>query len=62
MAARQSSATDRALRLIARGMSAYAAARKVGIALSTIYRAQKRASAASAALARPAPAPSGGPD
>lgn len=61
MAARQSSATDRALRLIARGMSAYAAARQCGIALSTIYRAQKRASAASAAQAQSGPAPAGEP-
>lgn len=42
MSARQSSATDKALRLIAKGMTPYAAAKKVGIALSTIYRAQAR--------------------
>ena len=42
MSARQSAAVDRALRLIARGATAYAAARKTGIALSTIYRAQAR--------------------
>lgn len=42
MSARQSSAVDKALKLIARGLTPYAAARKTGIALSTIYRAQKR--------------------
>jgi|SoimicmetaTmtHMA_FD_contig_31_15229328_length_297_multi_2_in_0_out_0_2 transposase len=43
MAARQSAAVDRALRLIEQhGYTAYAAAKKTGIALSTIYRAQKR--------------------
>lgn len=39
---RQSSATDKALRMIARGSTAYAAAKAVGIALPTIYRALKR--------------------
>jgi transposase len=34
--------TARALKLIARGWTAYAAAKKEGIALSTIYRALKR--------------------
>lgn len=43
MSARQSAAVDKALLLIAKGLTPYAAARKVGIALSTIYRAQKRA-------------------
>jgi len=42
MAARQSAAVDRALRLVAKGMTAYAAAKQTGIALSTIYRALKR--------------------
>jgi transposase len=42
MVAKQSSAVDKALRLIGRGMTAYAAAKKTGIALSTIYRALKR--------------------
>lgn len=42
MAGRQSAATEKALKLIAGGVTPYAAARKVGIALSTIYRAQKR--------------------
>lgn len=42
MAGRQSAAVDKALKLIAKGLTPYAAARKVGIALSTIYRAQKR--------------------
>lgn len=42
MPGKQSSDVDKALRLIARGLTPYAAAKKVGIALSTIYRAQKR--------------------
>ena len=42
MSARQSAAVDRALRLVASGMTAYAAAKRVGIALSTIYRALAR--------------------
>ena len=42
MSGRQSSAVDRALRLIARGATAYAAAKQTGIALSTIYRALSR--------------------
>lgn len=42
MTAQQSAATDRALKHVAKGMSAYAAAKKEGIALSTIYRAKKR--------------------
>lgn len=41
--------TERALKLIAKGMTPYAAAKKVGIALSTIYRATKRVNAAQAA-------------
>ena len=39
MSGRRSAATDKALALVARGMTPYAAAKKVGIALSTIYRA-----------------------
>lgn len=42
MSARQSAEVTRALKLIARGSTAYAAAKKTGIALSTIYRAQAR--------------------
>ena len=42
MSGRQSSQVDEALRLIAGGLSAYAAARRMGIAESTIYRAVKR--------------------
>jgi transposase len=38
----QSAATERALKLVAKGWTAYAAAKKEGIALSTIYRALKR--------------------
>ena len=42
MTGRQSSLTDRALELVAGGMTPYRAAKTVGIALSTIYRAVKR--------------------
>lgn len=42
MSARQSAEVTRALRLIDRGSTPYAAAKRVGIALSTIYRAQVR--------------------
>ena len=42
MSARQSAEVSRALRLVAKGMTAYAAAKKTNIALSTIYRAIKR--------------------
>ncbi len=42
MSARQSAEVTKALRMIERGMTAYAAAKKTGIALSTIYRALKR--------------------
>lgn len=42
MGARQSEEVTRALRLVAGGMTPYAAAKKVGIALSTIYRAVAR--------------------
>jgi hypothetical protein len=42
MAGKQSSAVDKALKLVDKGMPAATAARKVGIALSTIYRALKR--------------------
>lgn len=44
MSGRPSAATEKALNLIAKGMTPYAAAKKVGIALSTIYRAIKRES------------------
>ena len=43
MSARQSAAVDKALALVAKGLTAYAAAKRTGIALSTIYRALKRA-------------------
>lgn len=42
MSGRPSAATEKALRLVAGGMTAYAAAKKCGIALSTIYRALMR--------------------
>lgn len=42
MAARESAATVQALALVERGWTAYRAAKHVGIALSTIYRAVAR--------------------
>lgn len=42
MSGRPSAATEQALKLVAKGMTPYAAAKKVGIALSTIYRALKK--------------------
>ena len=42
MSGRQSAAVDKALKLVAGGMTAYAAAKKMGLALSTIYRAIAR--------------------
>ena len=38
----QTAAVTKALALVSKGLTPYAAAKKVGIALSTIYRAQKR--------------------
>jgi transposase len=37
-----SAATERALKLVSKGWTPYAAAKKEGIALSTIYRCLKR--------------------
>ena len=66
MSGRQSSATERALRHVARGMTLYAAAKREGIALSTIYRALKAqrataqgSAAESAATRKPSPPPAG---
>ena len=42
MSGRQSAMVDKAMRLVAQGSTAYAAAKKTGIALSTIYRAIRR--------------------
>lgn len=42
MSGRQSHATVEALRLVAKGMTPYAAAKRQGIALTTIYRALRR--------------------
>jgi transposase len=42
MAGRNSAATERALKRVAKGESAYAAAKAEGITLSTIYRALER--------------------
>lgn len=42
MSGRPSAATEKALALIAKGMAPFAAAKKVGIAPSTIYRARSR--------------------
>ena len=43
MTSRNSAATDKALRLVARGMTPSDAARKAGIAYPTMYRAMIRA-------------------
>ena len=48
MSGRQSSAVDKALRLVANGLNPHAASRKAGISYSTIWRALKRAQAAKA--------------
>jgi len=42
MSARQSAAVDQAIELIRNGMTPYKAAKQVGIALTTVYRACKR--------------------
>lgn len=42
MAGRQSSATEKALRLVANGLSKAEAARKAGISWVTLWRALKR--------------------
>lgn len=42
MSGKISASTEKALKLIAGGMTPYAAAKKCGIAFSTIYRAIKR--------------------
>lgn len=42
MSGRPSAATEKALKLVAQGMTPYRAAKKTGIALSTIYRALAR--------------------
>ena len=42
MTARQSSAVDRALKLVRAGVTPYRAALDTGIAFSTVYRACKR--------------------
>ena len=42
MSGRPSVATEKALKLVEKGLTPYAAAKKVGIALSTIYRARKQ--------------------
>lgn len=39
MSGRPSAATERALKLILKGMAPFAAAKKVGVSPSTIYRA-----------------------
>lgn len=50
MSGKQSAAVEKALRDVARGLTAYAAAKKHRLALSTIYRAQKRQRERAAAL------------
>lgn len=53
MTARQSAATDRGLRLIARGVPLRTAAERVGVAASTLVRARKRAGLAPLPKGRP---------
>ena len=53
MSARQSAAVDRALKRIAKGSTAYAAAKREGLALSTVYRAVKRQKEKAAATENP---------
>lgn len=53
MARRQSAQVDKALAMAAQGMTPYAAAKACGIALSTIYRALKRARQASVRVGVP---------
>ncbi len=55
MTGRRSAATDKALRLVAQGMSGYKAAKKCGLALSTVYRAIKPSRAATASQDAAAP-------
>lgn len=55
MSARQSAAVDEALRLVAQGMTPYAAAKETGIAFNTMYRAIKRNKPTSIALVRSLP-------
>lgn len=42
MSGRQSEIVSKALKMVDKGITPYAAAKKLGIALSTIYRAIKR--------------------
>jgi len=42
MSGRQSEIVSKALKMVGKGITPYAAAKKTGIALSTIYRAIKR--------------------
>lgn len=42
MSGRQSEVVTKALSMVSKGMTPYAAAKRVGIALSTIYRALER--------------------
>lgn len=53
MTARQCAATDRGLRLIARGVPLRTAAQRVGVAASTLVRARRRAGLAPLPKGRP---------
>ena len=57
MTARQSAATDRGLRLIARGVPLRTAAARVGVAASTLVRARKRANLEPLPKGRPSRSP-----
>lgn len=56
MTARQASATDRGLKLLAKGMPLREAAAKVGVAPSTLTRAKRRAGMPPGKAGRPAKA------
>ncbi len=53
MSARQSAAVDEALRLVASGLTPYAAAKKTGIAFGTMYAAIKRQKVAALSASHP---------
>lgn len=55
MSGQQSAATERGLRLIAKGLPLRTAAARVGVSASTLVRARKRAKLAPLARGRPKP-------
>lgn len=57
MPGQQSAATDRGLKLVARGVPLRTAAQRVGVAPSTLVRARQRAGLEPLAAGRPSKAP-----